>query len=303
MDRPLAASNIPEAKNSSDSDTLSIVSISLDRHLNYRRRIKHLSPVLKKVEFSGFNAIQTLVIIVEFLQLASFPLRDLYRNNAFQFALQLPQGTFSKDLMSFIRSILAVFSTGLPNVNFDYVKFVICWWLTIAGVFIAAIFIAGYYAIRTEYLGQKICKSERVSRILKGMDGVWILSFLPIINLLYLIILNAFLERLGCLSSNITPTWPAPLVELSLAIQKRQAECLPIYSEYPMMHTWYSLAGFTLAFFLFTACRTAQEPKPEEGVINYTSQSELLLKSGAITILLLYTLVPTSNTATLRTNA
>ena len=285
---------------SADSDSLSTLSLTLDRNMNYRRRIKHISPVLSRVELSGFNAIQTLVIIVEFIQLASFPVRDLYRNDAFQLALQLPQGTFSKDFMALIRSALAIFSTGLPNVDFDYVKFVICWWLTIAAVCIAGIFIAGYYAIRSEWVLRKLDSMQKTKNFLTSVDATWILSFLPIVNLLYLVILNAFLERLGCLSSNITPTWPAPLEELGLAIQKRQSECLPIYSAYPMMHTAYSLVGFTLAFFIFTACRTAQEPKPEDGIINYTSNSELLLKSGAIIILLLYTLVPTSATATVR---
>jgi hypothetical protein len=46
--------------------------------------------------------------------------------------------------------------------------------------------------------------------------------------------------------------------------------------------------------------RTALEPEPEDGTINYTSVSELFTKCSAIVLLLLYTLIPTPETTTIR---
>lgn len=136
--------------------------------------------------------------------------------------------------------------------------------------------------------------------LLKGIKGRWIVLVFPPINILYLIILNAFLEPLSCLSSNSTPTWPAPYQDISKASQNRILQCFSIHDLAPSMNTWLSVTGFTCAFVIFTSCRIANDPIAEEGVITYTSLSELVLKVSAITLLLTYALVPTDYTATLR---
>jgi hypothetical protein len=270
-----------------------------DTDFRYKRRIKHISPIFDRVDFSFFNSIQIAVLVTEFIQIASFPLRDLFRSNAFLQSLMVAQGSSSRQFIESVRAIFSVFSTGLISIDFNYVKFVICWWYTLLAFSVASLFILIEYAMDWEKTSEWIPVWLR-----KGIDritsGSWVVMALPLINLFYLLILNAFLEPLGCLSSNFTPTWPVGYENLAIAAQKRMIECSVIHDLYPSRNTWYSLSGFTLAFLLFTICRTAQEPVPEDGTVNYTSRSELFTKSASIVLLLLYTLVPTPETSTVR---
>jgi hypothetical protein len=270
-----------------------------DDDFRYKRRIKHISPVFEKVDFSLFNFIQVAVLLTEFVQIASFPLRDLFRSTAFLQSLMAVQGASSRQFIETIRGFFSIFSTGLITIDFNYVKFVICWWYTLIAFAVAFIFIIIEYAMDWERTTDLVPLWVRKT-IDRFTTGSWVLMSLPLVNLFYLIILNAFLEPLGCLSSNTTPTWPVGFEDLAIAAQKRLFECAAIHDTHPSRNTWYSLSGFTLAFLLFTICRTAQEPIPEQGIINYTSRSELYTKSASIVLLLLYTLVPTQETTTVR---
>lgn len=220
-----------------------------DQFFNYRRRIKHSTPVYQWVYFNTLNCIQILVLITEFLQLASFPVRDLFRSYSFLQSLQAPQGQSSLNFINGVRSLLSTFSTGLVSIDFNYVKFVLSWWLTVVAFVTAVLFTGFHYAIQTDYVSSRLNASHK--RVLTNfLGGRWIVLTLPLINLFYLVILNAFLEPLSCLSSNNTPIFPVAFEDIAEAALKRIYQCYPIHTASPVMNTWYALFGFTIAFFL-----------------------------------------------------
>ena len=179
---------------------------SFDQDFNYRRRIKHITPVLDTINLNLLNIVQILVVFTEFIQLVSFPLRDLFRSSAFMQSLNSDQEKNTREFINGIRSVFSVFSTGLASTNVNYVKFVLCWWLTIIALVIAGTFMILNYLMTVDSVNQYITPTSRKT-IFKLLKGPWIITALPLINLFYLMILNAFLEPLGCLSSNLTPTW------------------------------------------------------------------------------------------------
>jgi hypothetical protein len=220
-----------------------------DQFFNYRRRIKHSTPVFHNVHMNTLNCIQILVLVTEFLQLASFPVRDLFRSYSFLQSLQAPQGQASLNFVNGIRSLLSTFSTGLVSIDFNYVKFVLSFWLAMIGFMVAILFTSLHYLIQTDFISSKIdASTKRIMATFLG--GRWIILTLPLINLFYLVILNAFLEPLSCLSSNVTPIFPVAFENMAEASLKRIYQCYPIHTASPIMNTWYALFGFTVAFFL-----------------------------------------------------
>ncbi|KAJ3258994.1 hypothetical protein HK103_003135 [Boothiomyces macroporosus] len=270
-----------------------------DGQFSYKRRVKHITPVIEKIDLIPYNAIQLFVIVTEFVQLGSFPIRDLFRSIVFLQSMQRQSEAASKNFVDNIRSFFAVFATGTSSNDVDYIKFIICWWITIIGVCTAILFTIVQYLLNWETAADLISIKYQ-KEIKKFITGPWIVLFLPLINLSYLIILNSFLEPLSCLSSNTTPIWPSTFDNLSQGQQDRIQECAGIYQYQPTMNSWYSLAGFTMAYLLLTLCRTAQEPKAQNGIVCYTSRSELFTKNGSIILLLLYALSPTPDSATVR---
>lgn len=273
--------------------------IKFDQSFNYIRRIKHISPISYKINFTILNGIQILVLVTEFFQLASFPIRDLFRNISFLQSLTQPQGQAVQTLIEGVRALLASLSTGLVSVNYNYVKFVVAFWVTIVGLGISVLFSLAYFVLETEMAENHL--SQRSRKVIANfVTGRWIVSSLPLVNLFYLVILNAFLEPLACFGSNSTPPWPAAFDNIDLAALQRIYECYPIYTANPSVNTWLALAGWTMSFFLFTICRTAQEPSNEDGAITYSSRSELFTKTSSITLLLIYALIPTAESSAAR---
>ena len=264
-----------------------------DESFHYVIRIKHI-PVSYHLKASILNFLQILVLITEFFQLASFPIRDLFRNDAYIMSLQMHKNQNVKNIVDSIRSVLAAVSTGLSVSDYNYIKFVVCWWLTIISLFIAFFFGMLHLYIKKETRLSK----ESKKWLQKISESRWIIFSVPLINLLYLVILNSFLETLSCFSSNTTPSWPASFNDIYIASVTRYYECYAIYTVSPTVNTWLSLFGFTSAFFLFTICRTANEPIPEDGIISYTQRSELFTKMASVILLLSYALISSPGTAT-----
>ncbi|KAL2916559.1 hypothetical protein HK105_203992 [Polyrhizophydium stewartii] len=279
--------------------SLSDTSEFFDNSFRYRRRIKHISPQFKRIDFTFANTVELLVLITEFIQLCSFPLRDLLRSVTFQQSLLNPATQSSVGVVTWIRQIASTISVGLPSINTRFlttVQFAISWWALLGGLVVAVVFTMLYHLLRIE-LFEKSFPPTVLRRIRQIVSGTWIMIPLPLINLFYLIILTAFVDPLGCLTDNHTPLWPArSLEEYAVTIQARERQCLPIHDGNPPLQTGYSLAGFMMGYLLLTICRTAQEPVPRDGAIQYTSRSELLFKNSAVVLLLIYVLVPSEKT-------
>ena len=274
-----------------------------DSQFNYRRRVKHIEPQFETIDFTFNNVVELVALFTEFIQLASFPLRDLFRSSQFQKSFISGQKISTNVFLTKIQSAFSFISSGLPTIDSAYlsqVQFVASWWLTITSCVVAICFALFRHALKSDRIEQHIPQS--FSKWFKTVEtSSWVMLPLPLISMFYLIILTAFIAPLGCLSDNSTPLWPSSSSQESLQKELiRIQQCQPIHDMNPSMNTGYCLAGFLMAFVLFTVCRTAQEPVPREGRIQYTSRSELIIKICGVIILLFYVLVPSESTTTAR---
>ncbi|KAJ3061123.1 hypothetical protein HK102_009243, partial [Quaeritorhiza haematococci] len=245
-------------------------SLPFDGRFNYRRRLKHLTPQYNTIKLTAMNAIQILVLLVEFLQLASFPYRDLLRSPAFQEALLLskslrPQNAPSPPSETFInllRKTVTLFSSWLPEIDTIFLaslQFVVSWWVTVVGVVLAVVGVSMHYALRKEKVVEWLQKPgmRRVRKVLPRVaGGEWVIAFLPLANLTYLLVLGSFIEPLSCISDHETPLWPPENWESqALASLMRETRCYPVYKGNPPVQVWSSLVGFTMAYTLLTVFR------------------------------------------------
>ncbi|KAJ3109408.1 hypothetical protein HDU97_006653 [Phlyctochytrium planicorne] len=287
---------------------------NFDNEFQYIRRMKHILPQYAKISLTTMNFVQILILIAEFLQLASFPYRDLLRNEDFQASLYQPFNgqidTLGSNVVSSLQSFFNTISQGIPNTNlsskdFTNIQFVVSWWFTLIAFTLAGIFIGITLLIDYEFILTKDPKLKKT--VLKNLQGTWILVFLPLCNLFYLIILGAFVEPLGCISSSYTPLWPpkpASTVEQAeinraAAIHDREDRCSAVL-RYPEANIWFPIVGYIMCYYVFTIFKTSEDPKPREGIISFTTRSEVLNKNASLTILLLYTLIPTKESSTAR---
>jgi hypothetical protein len=227
---------------------------NFDSKFRYKRRVKYLTPIFTHIDSTPFNFIQSGIILTEFMQVVSFPIRDLFRSFTFLQSLQSDGGQNTLKFIEFIRNLFTVFSTGTSSVNFNYLKFIFCWWIAVFFFVVASVLFSLQYLLHDQRVIDVLPRKFRLS-LSKSITGPWIVSVLPLVNVSYLIFLNAFLEPLGCLSSNSTPIWPASFEEYVLAQGRRQQECYAIHDIRPGLHTAYCIFGFTISFFLFTICR------------------------------------------------
>ncbi|ORY43623.1 hypothetical protein BCR33DRAFT_738380 [Rhizoclosmatium globosum] len=285
-----------------------------DKQFGYVRRLKHILPQYNKIHITFGNMIQISVIFIEFIQLASFPYRDLLVNQNFQRSLGYDTSTGKSDavgneFISWIRSSFSLISAGFPEVStlvLSNIKFAIAWWISLLGVLVAAGFIGIKGALKEDYAWIK--KYPRVKKVLKVLvEGPYIIYFEPLTSIFYLILLGSFIEPLGCLSSNKTPLWPPQVgntdaesfMLLQNAIKLREEQCAPLLLN-PPLQVWFTVIGYLLGYYLLTIFKICDEQKPKDGIVTFTTRSEVLNKNGSLTLLLLYTLIPTSDSTTLR---
>ncbi|KAJ3319621.1 hypothetical protein HDV06_006183 [Boothiomyces sp. JEL0866] len=251
----------------------------------YNRKITHVHPVFVKVKKTNFNIVKCIVLGFEFLQLISFPMRDLFNSESFVQSLQTNQGSSTRWVLNLVKGVVSIFSSGTSNNSLYTVIFVLSWWTSCAAVVIVLIsclvsYISGHFS--TSYW----------KRIGKAVTGPWIIIFFPLIDVLYLVILNSLLSYLGCLADNTTPIWPSIFNSFQESSLLRIQECNSIHDLEPTSNALLGLFGFTSAFLLFTTCKIAQESHSEKGVITVTSKSELVFKTSSLILLILYSMFP-----------
>ncbi|KAJ3219977.1 hypothetical protein HDU67_007710 [Dinochytrium kinnereticum] len=192
---------------------------NFDNEFQYIRRMKHILPQYNKVLLTPMNFVQILIMLAEFFQLASFPYRDLLRNEDFQKSLYKPFNgkidSVGSSIISSVQSFFNTVSSGIPNSS-----------------------------LSTKILG-------------------------------------AFVDPLGCISSSYTPLWPPKpastedqaAVNQQMAIQDRENRCRAVL-RYPESNIWLPIVGYILCYYVFTIFKTSEDPRPQEGVISFTTRSE-----------------------------
>ncbi|KAJ3125127.1 hypothetical protein HK100_010967 [Physocladia obscura] len=223
----------------------------------YNRRLKHILPQYNRIQATFGNAMQILVLVIEFIQLASFPYRDLLENSNFQESLSYDAegqiDTLGNNFISFIRTLSTAISSGLPSIDtlvLTNIRFAIAWWISLIGVIVAATFMF----VKKNLHSNTMRAYPKVRKVCKIMvEGTWITYFEPLTSIFYLILLGSFIEPLGCISSSNQPLWPPELgstVEQSYinkenAIELREEQCAPVLLN-PPLQVWFTLIGYIM---------------------------------------------------------
>jgi hypothetical protein len=267
--------------------------------------------------------VQVSILIVEFVQLVSFPYRDLMRYPEFQKSLVNlkytgyygGQNTAIVTLGNFVNTI----SLGVPNLKnvLFNIQFVIAWWCSLVGFLL---FISG--VLITRYLNASFfLKRPNLRRIAKkAVFGSWIVMFQPLTSIFYLILLGAFIIPLGCLFSNSDPLWPPQTssnpaqyyINQQNAVNERISQCSPVLNN-PSVQIWSALLGYLMGYATLTIFKISDDPKPTNGIISYTRQSEgiysfvpspfliilipVVNKNLSLVLLLIYSLLPDSKSS------
>ncbi|KAI9350054.1 hypothetical protein DFJ73DRAFT_832952 [Zopfochytrium polystomum] len=269
---------------------------NFDNDFEYIRRLKHILPQYNTVYLNSRNLLQILILFVEFLQWASFPLRDLMANEGFQVSLQSDQS--GSAFVASVHSFLNTISAGLPNVDtrlLSNLQFAVSWWCCLLALVAAVGGIVMTKLLRSDYFGARPTLRKTVKKVLFGN---WILLFLPLVNMFYLIIFTAFINLIGCISNSTSPIQSTGRT-IDEAKKIRIEQCSPVVGN-PPMQVWFALVGYLMGYYVFTIFKIADDQKPQEGMISFTTRSEVINKNAGLLLLLLYTLIPTPGSATAR---
>ncbi|KAJ3237757.1 hypothetical protein HDU81_008996 [Chytriomyces hyalinus] len=283
-----------------------------NKEFEFIRRLKHILPQYNKVFINFGNIVQIVVLAVELVQLASFPYRDLLMNQQFQASLTYQWNTGTTDdlgnsFVTGLRHMLSTISSGLPNIDtlvLSNIQFAIAWWISLIGATLAAVAVLIRSNLKSDFFQARPKLKKIVSA---AVSGSYIVYFEPITSMLYLVMLGSFVEPLGCLSNSDIPLWPPAAgsnsqeaaINLMRAVRLRQEQCSPILLN-PPLHVWCTLSGYMLGYYVLTIFKICDEQKPREGIVTFTTRSEVLNKNGSLILLLLHTLIPTEDSTTLR---
>ncbi|KAJ3401349.1 hypothetical protein CcCBS67573_g02636 [Chytriomyces confervae] len=283
-----------------------------NKEFEFIRRLKHILPQYNKVSINFGNIVQIVVLAVELVQLASFPYRDLLMNQQFQASLTYQWNTGTTDdlgnsVVTGLRHMLTSISSGLPNIDtlvLSNIQFAIAWWISLIGATLAAVAVLIRSNLKSDFFQARPKLKKAMSAV---VSGSYIVYFEPITSMLYLVMLGSFVEPLGCLSNSDIPLWPPAAgsnsqeaaINLMRAVRLRQEQCSPILLN-PPLHVWCTLSGYMLGYYVLTIFKICDEQKPREGIVTFTTRSEVLNKNGSLILLLLHTLIPTEDSTTLR---
>lgn len=226
------------------------------------------------------------VNIFEFVQLLAFPLYELLHNFSFrQVTSELRKsGNSSGGVIDYVENFTQFVQSWLPQVDSIFLstlQFLIAWWLTISALVLTL----------SVALLRRLAKSPKMqsrkgilSKVFASANNpTWILDLLPIVTLVYIPVFQTYFSTLSCLVD-----WSSNESVTSLTLSRRD-RCLQV-TEQPQLYTCLSISGFIVAYYIMTALRTSNEPKPLPGVISFTSRSEVVNKHGAIVLLLIYSI-------------
>ncbi|KAJ2361134.1 hypothetical protein H4S01_005403 [Coemansia sp. RSA 2610] len=217
-------------------------------------------------DWSVFNVVQIGILVIEFLQLLSFPIRDLL--DAFHIAKnkELEGGGDGSDTASFIIGIITMFA------NLSSKFYVIQFWFLVSAIACVALVMA---AIHT----------YNAWRPHRPLSLYWVKYLLPLANLLYLPMLVMLIGSAACLSKIGTEDYkdsssgllrcddPSVLKPLYLAL---------------------TVVAYTVGYVILTTFVTSFDRIPIRGEIHYKSQGVAFLKNMSMLLSIVFLLVANS---------
>ncbi|KAI8986049.1 hypothetical protein BDB01DRAFT_787496 [Pilobolus umbonatus] len=215
--------------------------------------------------FSGWdpkmwsNWIQIAILIIEFIQLMTFPLRDLM-HVTYMFSDSNANGNKSSEIVSLILN-----AGGLMPDMRTPTWYMYSLWTAFTGTFLSLIVGIVIHFINLKYPYK--------------INTRWIRWFIPVATLLYIPILTAFVSSAACQSLN------KPVNAYSRTLRCNSPTIIP------PLYFWLSLIGYLFAYFMLTIFLTSHERLPRKNEIAYKSISIAFIKNMGLLLAIVYLLV------------
>ncbi|KAJ3373086.1 hypothetical protein GGF31_001073 [Allomyces arbusculus] len=203
------------------------------------------------------NLMQILIILVEFVQLISFPLRDLFNNPA----LNGEGASATQDLVRILDNMMRVL-TLIPDQLSALLLYQLQFW-TFFGVIMAGAAVAATFAIAKYRFG-------------RHWPVGWVFALVPVASLLYLPFLVTFVSSAACIAQTF----------------KSQALRCNNQRAHETLYLVCSMVGFIVAYALLTVFLSADERRPTEGDITFKSSSVAFMKNMGFLMVIISLLVP-----------
>ncbi|PIA17426.1 hypothetical protein COEREDRAFT_80438 [Coemansia reversa NRRL 1564] len=212
-------------------------------------------------DLSVFNIVQIVILVIEFLQLLSFPIRDLL--DALNLARNQNSGDNDSGTASFIIGVITMFA------NLSSKFYVIQFWFlcsVIAGIALVMTVIHVYNAWRPQ----------------NPIALYWVKYLLPLANLLYLPMLVMLIGSAACLSK--IGTDDAADASSGLLRCADPSVIKPLYLAL-------TVVAYTVGYVILTAFVTSFDRIPIQGEIHYKSQGVAFLKNMSMLLSIDFLLV------------
>ncbi|CAO3643821.1 unnamed protein product [Mucor hiemalis] len=202
------------------------------------------------------NWVQITILIIEFFQLMTFPLRDLITVTSFEAGNQVK----TSQLVSFILNAGGLMPDMRTPTWYTYslwTAFAVTLFSLMLGTIIHCINLKYPYKLPTR----------------------WVRWCIPVATLLYIPILTTFVSSAACQSLNI------PSNDFSVTLRCNA----PNISR--QLYIWLSLVGYIVAYFLMTIFLTSYERIPMKNEIAYKSISVAFIKNMGLLLAIVFLLV------------
>ncbi|KAI8356210.1 hypothetical protein BD560DRAFT_406851 [Blakeslea trispora] len=201
------------------------------------------------------NWIQIMIIVIEFFQLMTFPLRDL---------ISVTRTSQSHAHSSQLASLILNAGSLMPDMRTPtWYRYSL--WTTFATVMCSLVLGLSIHAINFKF-PYKI--STR-----------WVRWCIPVATLLYIPILTTFVSSAACQSLNVSSNDYSSTLRCNSTTISR-----PLYF-------WLSLFGYIVAYFLFTVFLTSFERVPNKNEIAFKSISVAFIKNMGLLLAIVFLLV------------
>ncbi|KAJ2451997.1 hypothetical protein EV183_003238 [Coemansia sp. RSA 2336] len=217
-------------------------------------------------DWSLFNIVQIVILVIEFLQLLSFPIRDLLDALQLSRNQHLDDGDDESDTASFIISIITMFA------DLSSKFYVIQLWFLVS-------------VIACVTLTMTIIHAYNSWRPHQPITLYWVKYLLPLANLFYLPILVMLIGSAACLSKLDTEDY------------KDAASGLLRCNDPSIIKPLYlamSIVAYTAGYIILTSFVTSFDRIPIEGEIHYKSQGVAFLKNMSMLLSIDFLLVANS---------
>ncbi|KAI9189805.1 hypothetical protein H9P43_001238 [Blastocladiella emersonii ATCC 22665] len=213
-------------------------------------------PTFYSFNWTFRNALQVLIIIVEFIQLISFPLRDLFNNPA------LVSSPGTSTMVKVFDNVIRIF-TLIPDQFSARILFQVQFWGCFTVILLGLAVAAGYGVAKHKYN--------------RDWPLEWVFTLVPFASIFYLPVLVTFVSSAACITQTS---------------YKSQALRCNNQLGNEVLYFVCSMVGFVASYLLLTLFLSSDERRPVEGDITFKSSSVAFMKNMGFLLVIVSLLIP-----------